>query len=172
MLYVGSEVSAGWWAAKYLQQSTGMDEARSAEWVSLFWAMLTLGRVIAVVAGMRVSAEHLLTASVCTACAASALLWVGHGSAPVSVIALAVMGFGYGPIYPTGVAVLTRRFPHAAGTATSRMGILAAAGGAVLPWAQGLVLAHWTTIDSARLTLLIAVAMVGAWEVTRRFARR
>jgi fucose permease len=171
MLYVGSEVSAGWWAAKYLQQSTGMAEARSAEWVSLFWAMLTLGRVSAVVAGMRVSSEHLLTASVCTACAGSALMWAGHGSAAMSVTALAIMGFGYGPIYPTGVTVLTKRFPHAAGTATSRMGILAAAGGAVLPWLQGLVLVHWTTIDSARLTLLVAIAMVGAWEATRRFSR-
>jgi fucose permease len=172
MIYVGSEVSAGWWAAKYLQQSTGMGEARSAEWVSLFWAMLTLGRVGAVVAGMRVTAEHLLTASVCIACAGSALLWAGHGSAATSVIALAIMGFGYGPIYPTGVAVLTKRFPHAAGTATSRMGILAATGGAVLPWVQGLVLSHWTTIDSARLTLVLAIAMVGAWEATRRFSRR
>ena len=38
MLYVGSEMAAGAWTAVYLQQSAGMDEARSAAATSLFWA--------------------------------------------------------------------------------------------------------------------------------------
>jgi DHA1 family bicyclomycin/chloramphenicol resistance-like MFS transporter len=134
--------------------------------------MLTLGRVGATIAGMRVSAERLLTASVWIACAGGALLWAGHGSPAASVAAFAILGFGYGPIYPTGVAMLTSRFPHAAGLATSQMGILAAAGGALLPWIQGLVLAHRPTADSALLTLVVAIAMIGAWECTRRLARR
>jgi FHS family glucose/mannose:H+ symporter-like MFS transporter len=172
LLYVGSEMAAGFWSTVYLQQSAGMNAARAAAATSLFWAMLTLGRVSATIAGMRVTAEHLLTASVWTACAGGALLWAGHGSATASVTAFAVLGFGYGPIYPTGVAVLTSRFPHAAGLATSQMGILAATGGALLPWIHGLVLAHRPTADSALLTLAVAIAMIGAWECTRRLARR
>jgi fucose permease len=172
LLYVGSEMAAGFWSTVYLQQSAGMNAARSAAATSLFWAMLTLGRVGAVVAGMRLHAEHLLTASVWIACAGAALLWLGHGAATASVIAFAILGFGYGPIYPTGVAVLTSRFPHAAGLATSQMGVLAAIGGALLPWIHGLVLAHRPTADSALLTLAIAVATIVAWECTRRLARR
>jgi fucose permease len=156
----------------YLHQSAGMNEARSAAATSLFWAMLTMGRIGGVVGGMRLSADQLLTASVWIACAGAALLWAGHGVATVSVTAFAILGFGYGPIYPTGVAVLTSRFPHAAGTATSQMGVLAAAGGALLPWIHGLVLAHRPTADSALLTLAVAVAMIGAWECTRRLAHR
>ena len=170
MLYVGSEMAAGAWTAVYLHQSAGMNEARSAAATSLFWAMLTMGRIGAVVGGMRVTAEHLLTAAVWIACAGAALLWAGHGSATASVIAFAILGFGYGPIYPTGVAVLTSRFPQAAGTATSQMGVLAASGGALLPWIHGLVLAHRPTADSALLTLAVAVAMIVAWECTRRLA--
>ncbi len=171
-LYVGSEMAAGFWSTVYLQQSTGLNAARSAAATSLFWAMLTLGRIGATVAGMRVSAEHLLTASVWVAGAGSLLLWTGHGSAAVSVTAFAIIGLGYGPIYPTGLAVLTSRFPHAAGLATSQMGILAAAGGALLPWLQGLVIAQRPTRDSALLTLAVAVATIVAWECTRRLARR
>jgi MFS transporter, FHS family, L-fucose permease len=172
MLYVGSEMAAGAWTAVYLHQSAGMNEARSAAATSLFWAMLTLGRIGAVVGGMRVGAEHLLTAAVWIACAGAALLWAAHGSAAASVVAFAILGFGYGPIYPTGVAVLTSRFPQAAGTATSQMGVLAAGGGAVLPWIHGLVLAHRPTAESALLTLAVAVAMIVAWECTRRLAHR
>jgi fucose permease len=171
-LYVGSEMAAGFWSTVYLQQSAGMDAARSAAATSLFWATLTLGRIGATVAGMRVSADRLLTASVWVACAGSVLLWIGHGSASASVTAFAIIGLGYGPIYPTGVAVLTSRFPHAAGLATSQMGILAAVGGALLPWLQGLVLAARPTADSALLTLAVAVATIVAWECTRRLARR
>ncbi len=171
-LYVGSEMAAGFWSTVYLQQSAGMNAARSAAATSLFWAMLTLGRVGAVVAGMRLRAEYLLTASVWIACAGSALLWLGHGSATASVIAFAILGFGYGPIYPTGVAVLTSRFPHAAGLATSQMGILAALGGALLPWIHGLVIAHRPSADSALMTLAASMATIAAWECTRRLAHR
>ncbi|MEO5819164.1 MAG: MFS transporter [Vicinamibacteraceae bacterium] len=172
LLYVGSEMAAGFWSTVYLQQSAGMNAARAAAGTSLFWAMLTLGRISAVVAGMRLHAEHLLTASVWIACAGAALLWTGHGSAAASVTAFAVLGFGYGPIYPTGVAVLTSRFPHAAGLATSQMGILAATGGALLPWIHGLVLAHRPSRESALLTLVVTMAMIAVWECTRRLARR
>ena len=172
MLYVGSEMAAGAWTAVYLHQSAGMNEARSAAATSLFWAMLTMGRIGAVAAGMRVTAEHLLTAAVWITCAGAALLWAGHGSSTASVTAFAILGFGYGPIYPTGVAVLTSRFPQAAGTATSQMGLLANSGGALLPWIHGLVLAHRPTADSALLTLAVAVAMIVAWECTRRLANR
>jgi fucose permease len=171
-LYVGSEMAAGFWSTVYLQQSAGMNAAGSAAATSLFWAMLTLGRIGATVAGMRVSADHLLTVSVWVACAGSVLLWAGHGSAPASVTAFAIIGLGYGPIYPTGVAVLTSRFPHAAGVATSQMGILAAAGGALLPWLHGLVIARRPTADSALLTLAVAIATIAAWECTRRLAHR
>jgi fucose permease len=172
MLYVGSEMAAGAWTAVYLHQSAGMNEARSAAATSLFWAMLTMGRIGAVVGGMRITAEHLLTSAVWITCAGAALLWAGHGSATASVTAFAILGFGYGPIYPTGVAVLTSRFPQAAGAATSQMGVLAALGGALLPWIHGLVLAHRPTAESALLTLAVAVAMLVAWERTRRLAHR
>ena len=171
-LYVGSEMAAGTWSAVYLQQSAGMNAARSAAATSLFWAALTLGRIGAVVAGMRISDERLLTVAVWVTCAGGALLWAGHGSAAASVAAFAVLGFGYGPIYPTGVAVLTSRFPYAAGTATSLMGVLAATGGALLPWSQGLVLAHRPSVESAMLTLAVSFAMLAAWECTRRLAHR
>jgi fucose permease len=172
MIYVGSEIAAGFWSTSYLQQSTGMGAAQSAAATSLFWAALTLGRIAAVVAGMRVDIEHLLTTSVGLACAGAALLWVGHGSATASVAALAIIGLGFGPIYPTTIAVVTSAFPRAAGTATSRMGILAAIGGMLLPWLHSLVIAHRPMRDHALLTLVMTIAMILVWARMRRLAHR
>jgi fucose permease len=172
LIYVGSEMAAGVWASVYLQKSAGMDAVRAAAATALFWAALTTGRIIAAAVGMRVTAEHLLTAAVWIACAGAALLWIAHGSATPSVIALTILGLGFGPIYPTGVAVLASQFPQAAGKATSRMGILAAIGGALLPWVHGLVLAHRPTADAALLMLVSTVAMIAIWTWTRRRAHR
>jgi fucose permease len=170
MIYVGSEIAAGTWAAVYLERSAGLDAAQSAAATSVFWAALTLGRIAATVAGMRLDAEHLLTTSVWLASAGAALLWIGYGSATVSVLAYALIGLGFGPIYPTAVAVLTSAFPRAAGTATSRMGILAAIGGMVFPWLAGLVIAHRPARDHALLTLAMVVAMIVVWGRVRRLA--
>jgi FHS family glucose/mannose:H+ symporter-like MFS transporter len=170
MIYVGSEIAAGTWAAVYLERSAGLDAAQSAAATSVFWAALTLGRVAATVAGMRLDAEHLLTTSVWLAAVGAGLLWGGFGSPAASVAALALIGFGFGPIYPTAIAVLTSAFPRAAGTATSRMGILAAAGGILLPGLDGLVIAHRPPRDHALLTLAMAVAMIVVWGRVRRLA--
>ena len=170
MVYVGSEIAVGTWATIYLERTAGLDAAQSAAATAVFWAALTMGRIAATLAGMRLDTEHLLTTSVWLAAAGAALLWAGFGSAAASVIALALIGLGFGPIYPTAVAVVTSAFPRAAGTATSRMGILAAIGGMLLPWLHGLVIAHRPMRDHALLTLAMTIAMILVWARMRRLA--
>jgi fucose permease len=172
LIYVGSEVGFGAWCSEYLQRSTGMDAARGAAAAAMFWGGLTAGRVGAVAAGMHVSSERLMNASVWLSAAGALLLWLGHGAVAPSLVAVVLIGLGFGPIYPTAVAVITSHFPQAAGKATSSMGILVAVGGALLPWVHGRVLAHRPTADSALFTLLSVAAMWLIWEWTRRLAHR
>jgi MFS transporter, FHS family, L-fucose permease len=166
MVYVGLEWAVGAWAAVYLQRSTSLDAAGAATATAVFWFSLSAGRMLAVLAGMNVAAERLLTMAVCVAVAGGVALWAGHGLAWASVAALAVIGLAFGPVYPTGIAIVTGRFPQAAATATSRIGVLAAVGGMALPWTLGLVLTHGTTLDAARLiAALIAVMLLLWWRV-------
>jgi len=65
------------------------------------------------------------------------------------LIALALLGLSFGPIYPTMVAIVTARAPHMAGTAMSRMGVFASVGGMALPWLYGLLLTDVGTIVAA-----------------------
>lgn len=167
-LYVGSEASLGAWAPVYLQQSTPLDAAGATTATAAFWVALCGGRLLAAVAGVRFSAERLLMMSLIGATFGGVLLVVGHGFAPLSVFAFAVLGLTFGPIYPTGVALVTGRFASAAGAATSRIGLLAALGGMAFPWLQGVVLTHWGTRASAWLALTVLLAMTAAWPLVRR----
>jgi MFS transporter, FHS family, glucose/mannose:H+ symporter len=166
-LYVGSESSLGAWAPTYLQRSTSLDAAGATTSTAAFWLALCFGRLLATVAGIRMSAERLMMLSLTGAAGGGALLVGGHGSAWRSVTALSILGFTFGPIYPTGIAIVTERFPHAAGAAASRIGLLAAMGGMACPWLHGLVLTSRGTLASALLALTLLIAMLGLWRLVR-----
>jgi MFS transporter, FHS family, L-fucose permease len=167
-LYVGSEASLGAWAPVYLQQSTRLDAAGATTATAVFWVALCGGRLLAAVAGVRLSAERLMVVSLVAAAGGGLVLVAGHGVASISVVALALLGLAFGPIYPTGIAIVTGRFASAAGAATSRIGLLAALGGMALPWLQGVVLTRWGTRTSGWLALAVLVAMTAMWPLVRR----
>jgi MFS transporter, FHS family, L-fucose permease len=167
-LYVGSEASLGAWAPVYLQRSTTLDAAGATTATAVFWVALCGGRLLAAVAGVRVSAERLFVVSLLGSTFGGLLLVAGHGFAAMSVLALAVLGLAFGPIYPTGIAIVTDRFPHAAGAAASRIGLVAAMGGMALPWLQGVVLTHQGTRAAAWLALAVLMAMTATWPLMRR----
>ena len=63
-LYVGSESATGAWAPVYLQRSAGLDASGAASSTAVFWfAPLCAGRMLAVLAGMHLSAQRLLVVS-------------------------------------------------------------------------------------------------------------
>src|SRR5262249_43504431 len=140
LLYVGSEASVGGWTPIYLARSLNLDSSRAATITSMFWLSLCVGRLLGTVGGFHLTAERLLLVSVVAAVTGALLLLAGHGWLWLTVLALIVLGLAYGPIYPTMAAIVTARAPHMAGTAMSRMGILASIGGMGLPWLYGLLL--------------------------------
>ncbi|HEY8551475.1 MAG TPA: MFS transporter [Vicinamibacterales bacterium] len=163
LVYVGLEWAIGAWTAVYLQRSIALDPAGAATATSVFWFSLSAGRALAVVAGMNVTAERLLTASMAGSFTGALILWLGHGTGWASLAALGILGLSFGPVYPTGIAIVTGRFPESAGTATSRIGVLGALGGMAFPWLYGIVLTRGTPLDAARLTLIVVAVMVVLW---------
>jgi FHS family glucose/mannose:H+ symporter-like MFS transporter len=168
LLYVGSEASLGGWTAVYLAHSVGVDSARAATITSMFWLSLCIGRLLATVAGFHLTAERLLLISIVTALVGASLLLAGHGWLWLTVIALGLLGLSFGPIYPTMAAIVTARAPHMAGTAMSRMGVLASIGGMALPWLYGLLLTDVGTVAAPAQTLVMAIGMAGMWALLHR----
>jgi FHS family glucose/mannose:H+ symporter-like MFS transporter len=168
LLYVGSESSVGSWTPVYLRRSTNLDAAHAATVTAVFWASLCAGRVLATIAGMRMTSDRLLIISFCGAAAGGAALVAGHGVVWLSTIALAILGVSFGPIYPTMMAAVTEAFPRSAGTAASRLAGPASVGGMVFPSLHGFLIARVGTWTSALVTWSVALAMLLAWLVIRR----
>jgi fucose permease len=169
-LYAGSEASVGSWTPVYLERTTRLDAVEAAAITSAFWASLCAGRIAAAVAGLRLSSDRLLTVSYAAAAGGAALVLVGHGIVSLTTIGLIVLGFAFGPIYPTMMAVVTALSPRAAGAAASRLGVLASIGGMILPTLHGLLIAKVGTWTSAAVTAAIVTSMLFGWmEIRRRF---
>ena len=168
MLYAGSEASVGSWTPVYLERTTRLDAVQAAAITSAFWAALCGGRIAAAVAGLRLSADRLLTVSYAAAAVGAALVLAGHGTVWPTVIGLTVLGFAFGPIYPTMMAVVTAASPRAAGAAASRIGVLASIGGMILPSLHGFLIARVGTWTSAAVTAVIVMTMFLGWMAIRR----
>lgn len=168
MLYAGSEASVGSWTPVYLERTTRLDAVQAAAITSAFWAALCAGRIVAAVAGLRLSADRLLTVSFAAAAGGAALVLAGHGFVWPTVLGLTVLGFAFGPIYPTMMAVVTAASPRAAGAAASRLGVLASIGGMILPSLHGFLIARIGTFTSAAVTAVIVMTMFLGWMAIRR----
>jgi fucose permease len=167
-IYAGSESSVGSWMPVYLRRTTTLSDVQAATITSVFWASLCAGRVLAVILGLRVTADRLLMASFVATAVGAGLLLAGHGLVWLTVIGLLVLGLAFGPIYPTIMAVVTAAYPRTAGAAASRLGALASIGGMILPSAHGFLLTRVGTWSSVAVTFAATIAMLLGWVVIQQ----
>lgn len=161
LVYVGVENGMASWTTVYLERTTALDQAAGALITSAYWLALTAGRMVAALAGTRLSAERLLLISLAGALAGGALLATSTGSAPLTIGAVLLLGFCFGPIFPTTLAITTATFRRAPGTAASMVVAMGSAGGTSLPWLQGVLLERSGPSASVLLVAASTLAMLG-----------
>ncbi len=99
VLYAGVEVTAGQWAYSLFTIDRGIDGARAARWVSLYWGGLTAGRIVFGVFADRVGRLRLLRMTMGSAAAGVALYWIG--TPPIlGAAGLLLLGFSLAPMFP------------------------------------------------------------------------
>lgn len=172
LVYVGSEAGLGSWNTVYLTRTTPLDTATAALATAGYWLALTTGRIVAAVVGARLTPHAILLLTLGGAVAGGVLLVLGVGHLPLTLAAVLLLGFCYGPIFPTLLAVVTLRFRTATGTAASVIVGLGSAGGALLPALQGLLLDRVS--PAAYVTVLAASAgvMLSLYLLQTAVARR
>lgn len=171
-MYVGVENGMGGWTATHLERATGLSAARAAMVTSGFWLALTGGRLAGAALGTRVAPETLLSMSLIGAVLGGALLVVSGDVVALAVAAVMILGFSFGPVFPTTVAITTAAFRRASGTATSIVLGVGNGGGIVLPWLQGVLLDRQGPRASALLVLGSAGAMAAIYIGYRALRRR
>jgi len=173
LVYVGTENGIGGWATIYFEQSTAMLTARAALVTSGFWLALTAGRLVSAGLGTRMAPAAVLLASLAEASAGAVLLAVSHGQTVLSVAAVLMIGFGFGAVYPTMIAITTETFSHSPGKAASVAAAAGSVGGMLLPWLQGVVIEQTTTrVFTYFVGLLVFSMLVIAFSVYRRADNR
>jgi fucose permease len=161
LLYVGVENGVGSWTTVYLERTTALDQAAAALITSGFWLALTGGRMAAAFSGARIAAERMLLIALAGALAGGALLATSTGSASLTIAAVLLLGFCFGPIFPTALAITTASFRRAPGTAASVVVAMGSAGGTLLPWLQGALLERAGPAASVLLVAAGTLAMLG-----------
>lgn len=158
-IYSGLELTVGLWAFSLLTESRGLPRDQAALWVSLYWGMFTVGRVVAGVFAGRLGVDRVILFSLALAMLSALLLW--WSPQPwVALLALVLAGFAYAPIFPAMVSGTRMRVP--ANHITNTMGMQfsgAGLGAAILPALAGAIAAR-TSLEAISPFLLVLALLV------------
>ena len=166
LVYVGAENGVGGWTTTYVARSAAVGAETGAMVTSGFWLALTLGRILGVPLGVRLSSWRLLGLSVLTAVIGSVVLLLGQGNLASTATGTVLLGLGFGPIYPVGMAVVLDTF-HGSGKVASVAGAMGSVGGALLPWLQGLLLSRRGIQSGVWFVVAVCVIMLFLALLTR-----
>lgn len=160
LIYAGTENGVTAWSTTTIAQGTGADRATAAMVTSAFWVALTGGRLAAVVFGARLKPERILTLCLSVASIGGLGLVAAQGNLVLSGAAFVVIGFAFGPIFPTSLSIAGRLFPESPGMVTSTVVACASLGSILIPWVQGVLLDRGGPSASILLTLVAEIVML------------
>jgi MFS transporter, FHS family, glucose/mannose:H+ symporter len=169
LVYVGTEIGMGGWTTTYMERTTGMSLERAALVTAGFWLALTAGRLVSAGLGMRISSWNLLLLTLCGALLGGSLLVLSTGMMALTIAAVMLLGFSFGAVYPTVMAIITTHFSQQPGKAAGAAAAMGSIGGALMPWLQGITLERisdqggaWFTFSGTliMLTLLFVLLRV------------
>jgi fucose permease len=146
--YVGSEIGVSSWLVRFLDPAP-LTTATLA--LSLYWAGITVGRLVSSAISDRFDHLRFTTFSVL---ALAGLLVVATlvPSLPLSIAAFAAAGVASGPVFPMIVALGGERYPERSAAVGGNLAGLAVAGSTLYPPTMGLL----------SVTVGLTVAMLGA----------
>ncbi len=171
-LYTGSEVALGTWAYTLLTEARGVPTAAAGLWSDSYWAMFTVGRVIAGLYARRVGVNRLVLSSLTIASLGAALLW--WNPAPVTnLVSVGIIGFAIAPIFPGLVSGTSHRVGESFAANTIGMQMAAAGlGAASIPSLVGFMADHISLeVIPACLVSLFLVQIGLYWMSARNPAR-
>ena len=165
-LYVGMEQFTGGWSTTYLNRALGAHVDVAARSVALYWAMVTIGRLLASGLALRLSNEWLLGGGAVLSLAGFVALATA-GTVGPALVALGVMGLGFATIYPTIMAITARLYPRRFATIAGLLVAAGGLGGAVFPWLGGVVAQGWGLRATMWLGAGIALALLALFALFR-----
>ncbi len=169
--YCGMEFLMGTWGATFAVNVFALSPAEAAKWVSLIYGGIMLGRLVAGFAAMKLSDNTMIKCGMVITFFGIVFLALPIG--PTALFGFLIMGFGFGPIFPSILHAVPERFgkTYAADITGFHMGG-AYAIGFVIQLLFGFV-ASWTTFKITPFVLMgVCVLMITANEITVRKVKK
>lgn len=166
LVYVGVEVSLGNWAYSFLLASRHVGPFLAGWIVSGYWLGLTLGRFLLQNVSERLGIGTKGLVYICISAVGIGLLLIWLIPLEVmAVLALFLIGFSLGPIYPLTVAITPKLVPAHLGP--SAIGVLVSVsiiGLAVFPWFAGVLAQFVGTWTLVPYSLGLTLVMLALWR--------
>ena len=164
-LYVGAEGALGTWAYSLLTESRGIAPGLAGYWTSGYWAMFTLGRILAGLYAARLGIDRMVQGGLIAALLGALLLW--WNPVPVAnLAAVALIGLAVAPIFPAMIS--GTRFRVGARLAANTIGLQMAVtglGGSLIPGLIG-VLARRTSLEIVPVVLVVLfLTLIGLYRL-------
>ena len=167
-LYVGTEVSFSGWATEFTRRVANADVARAATSVSVFFVGMAISRYTLGVFTRRIAPLTYVAGLLVLTTLALVMMLLSNQIA-IMLIGAFIVGFGFGPVYPTLIAVGIQRFPQHATLIASGLTSSGSIGAFVLPPLTGILLSNNPT-HGWQLLIGIMLIVLGGWTLLRRTA--
>jgi fucose permease len=161
--YCGLEFSVGLWTFSLLADVRGFSTAQAGVWVSVYWGMFTVGRIVMGGIAHKVSSSQMIVFGFVLS-TIGALVFALSDHVYANLAALVAIGFAYAPMYPAMVSTTLKRvgaehFNNAMGLQVTG----ASLGIAVLPGTIGVIASKTSLGIYPWLLLLITGFMLVAY---------
>jgi fucose permease len=138
-VFTGLEASGGQWPYSLFTEARRIEQTTAGLWMSVYWAIFTIGRLLSAIAASRFSIVSLLRVAMLGCVCGTAWIWWNPTDA-IGFVGLALLGFSLAPIFPLSISNMTRQIgarhaPNAIGfqVAAASLGI------AILPGLGGVL---------------------------------
>jgi fucose permease len=169
-VYTGLEAVGGIWAYSYLTAERGLSMAAAGLAVTLYWANLTVGRVLFGFVVRRRTLAAMVRQSLLGAFAAATLLCLSS-SAALGIVGFAFLGLACGPVFPSLMSGTPGRVgDDHADNAIGFQVAAAALGQSLLPTLVGIWARHSGLSVVAPALLIAALVLVALYERIRALA--
>jgi fucose permease len=102
-VFTGVEASGGQWPYTLFTEGRSVDPGTASFWVSIYWASLTVGRLLFGFVVRRIGVVPLLRASMLGVICGAVLIW-WNPTHVLSFVGLALMGFSLAPLFPLSIS--------------------------------------------------------------------
>ena len=107
-LYCSMEFICGTWGASYIVNVFGLAPSEAAKWVSLYYGGIMLGRLVSGFVATKLGDNKLIKVGIGFSVLGIIILLLPIGKA--SLVGFLVMGFGFGPVFPSVLHNIPERF--------------------------------------------------------------